>query len=179
MAAATEEFAAKGFAGARFASIAERAGVNAQLISYYFGSKQGLHDALRDKWLAEEAVISDPALPIDQVLAGYFDASIKHPDRARLLLWQALGDAPGDEAMAAQRLEVGSALEDLRRRQRDSELSSDFEAEFILLVSWAAAAAPITLPHVIRGAYDLEPDSAEFRQRFLPQLQKLFRGRDT
>src|SRR5450759_1887534 len=41
--AALDEFSLKGFAGARVAEIAERAGVNKQLINYYFGSKEGLY----------------------------------------------------------------------------------------------------------------------------------------
>ena len=94
LAAATKEFAARGFAGARVASIAERAGVNQQLISYYFGGKQGLFDALRQQWLAREAMIANPAMPVEQVVAGYFDARAADPDGARLLLWQALGDRP-------------------------------------------------------------------------------------
>ena len=36
------EFSAKGFAGARVSEIAARAGVNQQLIAYYFDGKQGL-----------------------------------------------------------------------------------------------------------------------------------------
>jgi hypothetical protein len=47
-----------------------------------------------------------------------------------------------------------------------------------VLVTWAAAMSPITLPEVIRGTYGVDPDSAEFRERFLPQLQRLFRPRD-
>src|SRR5205807_7119066 len=43
LAAALEEFAAKGFAGARVQEIAARAGVNKQLINYYFDSKEGLY----------------------------------------------------------------------------------------------------------------------------------------
>ncbi len=46
MQAARAEFAARGFAGARTAQIAEQAGVNKQLIFYYFGSKRGLYDAV-------------------------------------------------------------------------------------------------------------------------------------
>lgn len=44
--AALEEFSAKGFAGARVQDIADRAGVNKQLINYYFGGKEGLYHAL-------------------------------------------------------------------------------------------------------------------------------------
>jgi len=43
--AAQAEFAEHGFAGARVDRIARRAGLNKQLIYYYFGSKAGLHSA--------------------------------------------------------------------------------------------------------------------------------------
>jgi len=43
--AASQEFGNKGFAGSRVAAIARAAGVNKQLIFYYFGSKRGLFDA--------------------------------------------------------------------------------------------------------------------------------------
>ncbi len=174
LAAATEEFAAHGFAGARVASIAARAGVNQQLISYYFGGKQGLFDALREQWLAREAAIADPELPIGEVIAGYFDAGVTEPAGARLMLWQALGDSPGDNRIEAQHDDVRQAVADLRRRQEAGELTKDYDAEFILLVTWAAAMTPTALPHVIHGAYGAEPTSAEFRDRFLPQLQRLF-----
>jgi len=179
LAAATEEFAAHGFAGARVAGIAARAGVNQQLISYYFGGKQGLYDALREQWLAQQAVIAAPELPIDQVIAGYFASAAANPAAARLLLWQALGDSP-DDALAdsarsgAQQDDIREIVADLRRRQEAGELTKDYDAEFILLVCWSAIMAPLTLPHVVRGAYGAEPWSDEFRDRFLPQLQRLF-----
>ena len=46
--AAGAEFAAKGYAGARIAAIAARAGVNQQLISYYFDGKEGLYRAMSE-----------------------------------------------------------------------------------------------------------------------------------
>ncbi|MGW3998254.1 TetR family transcriptional regulator, partial [Amycolatopsis sp. NPDC004772] len=48
--AAAAEFAAKGYAGARIAAIAARAGVNQQLISYYFDGKEGLYRAMSEGW---------------------------------------------------------------------------------------------------------------------------------
>jgi TetR/AcrR family transcriptional regulator len=171
--AATREFSARGYAGARVASIAARAGVNQQLISYYFGGKQGLFDALTQRWLAREAVFADPARPIDDVIAGYFDAS--DPESARLLLWQALGDVPQPEDEAAQRGDIEASLEDLRRRQKAGELTTGYDAEFILVVSWAAIMAKVALPDVVRLAYGDDP--GVFRERFLPQLQRLFKSR--
>ncbi len=46
MAAAREEFARRGFAGARVDQIARRAGVNKQLLFYYYRSKRGLFQAV-------------------------------------------------------------------------------------------------------------------------------------
>src|SRR5258705_13341718 len=46
IAAAREEFARRGFAGARVEQIARRAAVNKQLLFYYFHSKRGLFQAV-------------------------------------------------------------------------------------------------------------------------------------
>ncbi len=46
LAAAAEEFNGHGFAGARVQRIADRAGVNKQLLFYYFGSKSRLYNAV-------------------------------------------------------------------------------------------------------------------------------------
>lgn len=46
LAAAREEFGSEGFAGARVQRIARRAGVNKQLLYYYFGSKERLYRAV-------------------------------------------------------------------------------------------------------------------------------------
>ena len=43
--AAVVEFAAKGLAGARIDEIAQRAGVNKQLVYHYFGSKEEIYAA--------------------------------------------------------------------------------------------------------------------------------------
>src|SRR5689334_19944404 len=66
--AALEEFAAKGFSGARVQDIATRAGVNKQLISYYFGGKEGLYQAIQDRWFESEASFANPELPLDALL---------------------------------------------------------------------------------------------------------------
>src|SRR5215813_7158270 len=46
LAAAADEFAARGFAGARVDRIAKRARVNKAMLYYHFGSKQGLYRTL-------------------------------------------------------------------------------------------------------------------------------------
>jgi AcrR family transcriptional regulator len=49
LAAAEEEFASKGLAGARVDVIAEQAGANKRMLYYYFGSKDGLYLAVLER----------------------------------------------------------------------------------------------------------------------------------
>lgn len=46
LAAATKLFAEKGYAGVSIRQLAEAAGVNSAMISYYFGGKEGLYEAV-------------------------------------------------------------------------------------------------------------------------------------
>ena len=58
--AAREEFARRGYSGARVEQIARRAGVNKQLLFYYYHSKRGLF----------QAVLSQAAGELEQSLSG-------------------------------------------------------------------------------------------------------------
>ena len=87
LAAALDEFAAHGYAGARVSAIAARAGLNPQLITYYFGGKPGLFRALTQRWLEQETAIQQPDVSLEDLAIGYFRATIDDPRMARLLLW--------------------------------------------------------------------------------------------
>src|ERR1700732_4204579 len=63
LAAALDEFSGKGLGGSRVVDIAARAGVNKQLINYYFESKEGLYRELQRTWLEREDTFSGPDLP--------------------------------------------------------------------------------------------------------------------
>ncbi|MBX3643814.1 MAG: TetR family transcriptional regulator [Rubrivivax sp.] len=93
LAAARSEFAAKGLGGARVAMIAERAGVNKQLLYYYFGSKDGLYRSALESVYAEirdleRGLRLDEAAPEEAMakLVGFsFDYLAQHPDFIGLL----------------------------------------------------------------------------------------------
>ncbi|MGF7235915.1 MAG: TetR family transcriptional regulator [Frankia sp.] len=177
--AAMAEFGAKGYSGARTAGIAARAGVNQQLISYYFGGKQGLLEELRRRWQQVEASIVAPGASFDDSVAAYLDATLDRPDWARLVVWQALGDCPFAEAedqerfAEIQRSKMAKAVEKVRQRQRAGEVTGEIDPEFALLVAYAVIFAPIAMPQFVRDIFGSDPLSPATRERLYRQLIKL------
>lgn len=176
--AALEEFAAKGYAGARVSEIAARAGANKQLISYYFGGKEGLYHAIQERWRAEESGIAEPDVPLGELVASYVRANAERRDFGRLMLWQGLtDDAPPDPAFAAG---LRREVERLRARQEAGELPADLDPAAVLVAMFAMAAAGISVPQVVRAVCDLDPASPEFAEYYGEQLNRMMghlRGR--
>jgi AcrR family transcriptional regulator len=91
--AAREEFAARGYDGARVERIARRAGTNKQLLFYYYHSKRGLFETVLAKAATElEAHVAATAVghgpPLERLrhaLQAQFDYLVKHPTYAALL----------------------------------------------------------------------------------------------
>jgi AcrR family transcriptional regulator len=171
MDAALEEFAAKGYAGARVADIAARAGLNKQLISYYFGGKAGLFQEMQRAWLdREEKQVADPQLPLADLVTRYLHEVLADPRPTRLLLWQALaaeGEEPPDEA--------AEDLSDLLRRQADGELAADLDPGSVLLIMMAMVAAPLMMPRQVVRSTGLDPRSPEFEAHYGEQLRRVVR----
>ena len=92
--AALGEFARHRRAGARTSRIASQASVNKQLIHYYFGSKDGLYQAvlLRAAQEAAQALTRLPLIGLTAVerlrrlVRGQFDFFAQHAAHTRLLL---------------------------------------------------------------------------------------------
>ncbi|MFC0600388.1 TetR family transcriptional regulator [Streptomyces palmae] len=165
--AALEEFAAKGFAGARVQDIADRAGLNKQLINYYFGGKEGLYQALNLQWLEKEAEFNDPGVPLDEVVVRYLRHALADPRGTRLNAWRALTGDVWEEQQ--------EDLSDLERRQSAGELAADLDPASVMLLMIGAVSAPAVMPHAVRRIFGLEPDSPEFQERYTEQLRRMIR----
>lgn len=111
MAAAQGEFGQHGFAGGRVDRIARRAGVNKQLIFYYFGSKRGLYRSVLEA--ASSSIAEAASAPgngsnaperLRLIARQVFDAVAAHGDLVRTSL---LGGSPDEKAgqVVAQPLE--------------------------------------------------------------------------
>jgi len=169
--AAVVEFGEHGFAGARISAIASRAGVNEQLISYYFDSKEGLYRTLQDRWRLTSADASRLELPIADVVAAFLRLNVEQRSYARLLAWDGLADTSSDADEAGGYFT--EMVDDLRRRQRAGELADDLDPAYVLLLLFAAALAPTVIPQIARRFTGLDGDSPTFEAAYAEQLRRV------
>ncbi|WP_433328073.1 TetR family transcriptional regulator [Spirillospora sp. CA-294931] len=166
--AAKEEFAAKGFAGARVQDIADRAGVNKQLINYYFGGKEGLYCELGRRWLEWESEISDPGIPLGELWERYLAEAMADGRGLRLAAWRGL-----TEELDAIPDDDSEDLADLTRRKADGELAEDLEVEAVMAMMNAMVVLPVVMPNAIRRIYGMDPRSPEFYERYAAQMRRI------
>jgi len=93
--AAAEEFAANGIAGARVDRIIAKAKTNKAQLYAYFGSKDGLFDAVMAE-RAEQlmAVLDFDADDLPGSVVRLYDEVLKHPELVRLVTWLRLERRP-------------------------------------------------------------------------------------
>lgn len=120
--AASIEFAEHGFAAARLADIARRAGIRRPSLLHHFGSKEGLYEALVHEVFAELAVglrdaltaTGDPADLVGRAAATFDDFLAERPDVARLVLRELLdARGPGRALLLAEVVPVLDEVEGL------------------------------------------------------------------
>jgi len=101
LAAAVDEFAEKGFFGARVDSIAEASGINKRMIYAHFESKENLysevlHIAYEEVAESEKGYMVeglDPISSIKNIVKSAFSFFLENPGLVRLLMWENLNQA--------------------------------------------------------------------------------------
>ncbi|WP_132189754.1 MULTISPECIES: TetR/AcrR family transcriptional regulator [Kribbella] len=139
--AALTEFAERGLAGARVADIASRAGVNKQLISYHFGGKQGLYDAIFRLWEHREQGFREEAESLEDLAVRYLREALDDPRWAKLaartMLDGGTTKADDDEVKPGQDPEV------LKTTQQAGELAEDLDPQAVMLAITGMVSAPL------------------------------------
>jgi TetR/AcrR family transcriptional regulator len=156
-AAARREFEEYGFAGARVGRIAARAGVNKQLLFYYFGSKAGLFRAVLES--VSQDVLAAAVLPdgiraptdrLRESVHRLFQALASNADVVRLILLDSRGAGEADRAplgSAVRKLiEAVQAL--VSEGQGLGYFRDDIEPELVATQALAIAAGYLALGRV-------------------------------
>ncbi|KPI22166.1 transcriptional regulator, TetR family [Actinobacteria bacterium OK074] len=131
--AARDEFAAYGIAGGRVDRIAAAARANKAQIYHYFGSKDGLFDAVFDAMCREVA----ESTPIDASdLPGYagqlFDWYERHPWVQRIATWYRLERAGSGELLGVVVDSNAAKIAAVAKAQEEGLLPTRFPADVLL-----------------------------------------------
>lgn len=140
--AAIDEFAARGFGGARVDRIAGSAGVNKRMIYHHFGNKLGVF----------EAALSDQVSGVD--ITGKL---------ARLWMHEALERGDENILRLAER-ERAAARRSASEQVADGRSGDSLaDASISALARTALEVFPLAFPQIVRVVTGRRADSAEFR----------------
>ena len=175
--AALAEFADHGYAGARVQSIAQRAGLNKQLISHHFGGKRALYDAvMSERRLRGGGELLGPASPVADALPTFFDAARADPEWLRVLVWESLEAEDDDDGVAgaeARRSRYLDRVDWVAAEQAAGRLPAGLDPALLLLTLFGAALYPLLLPAVCEMLTGSAPDSDDFAARYREHLHQL------
>src|SRR5882724_1304017 len=177
--AALQEFAAKGFAGARVDVIAQRAAINKRMLYHYFGDKEGLFREVLRRKIAERQAwnAATPEQPAEY-LPLLFDLACNDADWIRLLEWEALrgGEKPVIDEVE-RRAAAARGVERIRRRQASGHLSGEFDPRHVLLAIIGLTMYPVAFPQLTRlitGRDVSDPVFQKERREFLRKFATAF-----
>jgi len=178
IAAAKDEFARHGIAGARVDRIAKQARTSKERVYAYFRSKEALyaHIAERELTALVEATQLDPA-----DLPGYtgilFDHFTAHPDHYRLITWGRLEltESAADTANPLQAT-IARKLDQLRDAQRIGLLDPAWDPVDVLALVNQIATTWVGQPEIGTAAGDqaADPSAAARRATLVTAVERLF-----
>ncbi len=179
--AASEVFARDGFAGAHVAEIAHRADANVALIYRYFDSKEGLLQALLDRFIRagqrqRDELFGGQPLPstakqLDELVRWAWEYLQEHRDLVKIVLFESLkGEDPDAALIQLFDTSVVSRMPpSLVQRRDDEALELDMAVFFFGMMPFVGFLAFGDLWAVHLG---IEPDRA--REAFFRVFEDLY-----
>ena len=143
-------FARNGFDGASVRMITSRAGVNLGAITYHFGSKRALYEAVLDGELRPligrvRAASGAGGSALDRIVGiveAYFEHLALHPELPRLLLQEV---AAGREPPGVVREIFGEVKETIARLQREGTAEGSVRPGHPVLTALSVVSQPVYL----------------------------------
>lgn len=168
---AMREFAEKGPGGARVDEIAHAAGVNKQLLYYYFRNKDGLYRAALEHTIADYHAqyrgTPDFGRFAERVSEHAREQSHEYVTRwRRMVLWEALqlnAETVGEAHASHQGWRDG--LAQIVRAQEEGEFDPRLDPEMLTLAMIGMLNLPHLLPQATRSVTGLHCTDEEFLER--------------
>lgn len=173
--AASKEFANKGFSGARVDDIAKRAGINKQLIYYYFENKEKLYTlVLEDLHGRAEGWIDESPDEPGENFKYWLNLHAKDPTYLNLMIWEGLElKAKSIPAEDIRRASYQKSVEKIRTKIGPTFWPKDLNPEHALLTWICMIVTPFAVPQIsylITGMLPTDPRFLESRAEFFEAL---------
>lgn len=166
--AAIDEFADRGFAGARVDDIATRAGVNKALLYQHFGCKEELYRLVLERKMCEIGRLEPDPQHLPELVGDFFDFHAANGWLARLTQWEALdfgsGEVPDEPARRELLARNVAAIE---AAQRDGVVDPALDSRQTLMTLMGLTLFYFTAPQMARliGLGDAESKAAVRKRR--------------
>jgi AcrR family transcriptional regulator len=159
LAAATEEFAGYGLAGARIDRIADRAEANKRLLYMYFGDKDRLFDTV----LARQVEAMLNAVPLEDgdllaFAAARLDYMLANPEVSRLATWRTLERA---EPTEVERESFRERIASVVAAQEAGRIRSDIPATDLFAIVLRITDSWLGAPPALRTVAGEDPSSSQ------------------
>lgn len=173
--AATREFAAAGFDGAKVGRIAREAGCDRALVYHYFKTKRLLFQAALDAGAARRVSQMDrQPQSLAEALTYWFGRNLDDPERIRLVMQEALAaDATGVSASGRGEY-LAMQLQAVKAFQAMGLLRSDMDATHLLTAILALTSFPAAFPDVCKTALGVKSNQ-ELTDKWSRALEQLAR----
>lgn len=175
LAAARAQFAVRGFEGASLRAIAKEADVDAGLIAYFFGSKQGLfREALAlpfDPQVVLPAILEGDREQVGERLARLVATTLEDPDARSRLLGLLRSASVGNQAAEMIRRRVTEELLEPIAAQLGVE-----DAAFRAGLAFSQIVGMTTARHLVGIEVLAQASSESLVQALAPTLQRYLTG---
>lgn len=178
VAAAIAEFAEKGYEAASLRAIGRRAGVSQPLISYHFGSKEALWEAVkaevvtmaRSSLMTEVAKRSGAVDRVEAAIVSFFAHASAAPEARRIGLWAQLR---GGEEFAGEADVLRTVTQLVKQVQAQGRLRDDVPAEHLVWSFRSVVYEWVSNRERICAAFGWDPDDPDVDTRFLDSIRRM------
>lgn len=179
MEAAEGLFAEKGFAGSSVRDIAEAAGVNLAMISYYFGSKEKLMEAMfhyrgQHLQIKLQNILHnsdmEPMQKVEKLIDEYIERIFQKQCFHKVMMREQMADSTGPIAQQiAQLKKTNQALfkQLIQDGQKKGAFKKGIDIPFLMMTLVGTASQLISTQHYYREANNLQSLSGEEFEKFI------------
>jgi len=193
MEAAEKLFAEQGFAGTSVRDIAEAAHVNLAMISYYFGSKEKLMEAMftyrgEHYKLQLQNIIRNNSLSskqkVEKLIEEYVDRIFQKQNFHKIMVREQMTNNNGPVSKLIYELKSGNQAlikQLIQEGQKNGEFKKNVDISFLMMTLVGTVSQLMTARHFYRKMNDLESLSEEEFEKYIKKklsahLKNLFKA---